>query len=307
MPSNRFKTYANLGIGLGLITMFTGSALVQSNPEFVPVGVPISVGGSALLLLGCVNYARWKGLSGWFGALGYLLLPGLIILACLPNYRKRAMRDYGPDATGDIDVFAEDDGKPGYRFLLVLLPLALLFVGLGAFQLHLQSNVDPAEWTELAPEGIGFEAAVPGTPELGIRTQETPVGTIELHNYAVKPKGKEELFMVISIRYPEDAAEQMGGTEGLLELGRQDVLAASQGQIRSEKRISVSGHPGLDMEVLPAGGAVIRVWVCVTDTQMYQVSAHVPLARLHSEDVQRFFRSFKLLGEPKIASESSGM
>jgi hypothetical protein len=239
-----------------------------------------------------MNYMAWKGYSPWFGLFGYLLLPGLIILVCFPNKRK-PRRNYGPDEIAEVEPVLEERRTPWYLVLPALGPLALFFVVLGGVG-FLHSRIDPGEWQQLSPPGVGFQALMPGTPREEQRMQETPAGRVELRNFTVQPKNKKELFMIVSIHFPEGVGDQLGGPEKLLELGRRDLVTASGGQLKSEKRITQNGSPGLEFEVLPPKGAIIKARVFATRSQVYQLSAHVPQVRGASEDVQKFLDSFQL-------------
>jgi hypothetical protein len=110
--------------------------------------------------------------------------------------------------------------------------------------------------------------------------------------------------MIIAIRFPEEVANGLGGPEKLLELGRKDLLSATQGQPRSERPIVLGNLPGLELEVPPPRGAILKARIYATKNQIYQVAAHVPEIRLSSADVQKFFDSFKLSAEPDAAAHS---
>jgi hypothetical protein len=166
---------------------------------------------------------------------------------------------------------------------------------------RIRSKIDPAEWKEVAPAQVGFQALMPGTPRQDHQTQQTPAGNIELDKFIVEPKGKNELFMVMSMRFPDAVGRALGGPQKLLELGRKDVLAASQGQLKSEKQITLNDWPGLEMEVLPATGGILKSRVYATNNQLYTVTVGVSQVRLSSEDVQTFFESFKLPIQPVAA------
>src|SRR4029453_6909188 len=124
--------------------------------------------------------------------------------------------------------------------------------------------------------------------------------------FIAKPRGRKELFMIVVVTFPLSALDQIGGEEKLLELGRQDVITAVDGQLQSERRISLGGRPGLEVVVLPRKGAVIKSQIYVVGNQFYQLSVHVRQLRLSSRDVQRFFNSFQLYVDQKTAAAQSG-
>ena len=298
---NQFIMRSGIGVIVGVVVMLLGGQLAQLGPEFVLSGVALSLGGWALMLWGCINYMRWKGYSGWFGLIGYLLLLGLIILLCLPNRRKRS-RQMCQSGVGDKSGEAsEEDQKAGYQFLLGLVPLGVFFMLLAGFVLRARSNVDASEWKQVAPPGIGFRALMPGTPLLKQQTQETPAGKVDVYKFTVKTKGRKGIFMIVLVRFPEEVVRQIGGVEKLLGVGRKDVLAASKGRVGGEKRVVLDGCPGLELELLPSDGAAITVRIFATKNRLYEVSVYASKFRLKSEDVSRFFDSFKLLTETSAA------
>jgi hypothetical protein len=303
-----FKSSANFGVACGIILMFAGSAITQkfTAQEMAGgllVGSLVAVGGWAWLIWGCVNYMRWKGYSGWFGFFGYLLLVGLIIVACFPNRRRSAGQKQGPEARAELEALAKEDQRSGRRFVLALVPLGLVVAGVGCYLFYIGSNISAGEWEALAPPGLGFQALMPGTPQRAQQAQDIFGSKLEMSKYTVEPRGKKELFMIVVLGFPGDLGRDLGGAQKLLELGRQDLLFFSQGQLRSERPITLGSFPGVELEVLPPKGAIIKARIFATPKRLYQVMVHVPKIRLDSEDVQKFFNAFTLLAEPGAAPE----
>ena len=299
------KTKSTLAMAFGIVLMLTGSWIARQASGQFPAGLVTWLGGCALVVWGCVDYARWKGYSGWFGLFSYLLLVGLVVLLCLPNRRQRPRPGHqAQPVAGRAAVLDEGPGS-GRRFLLTLVPLGVLSVILGGLLLRPASNVGAAEWTHVAPPGAGIQVLMPGTPILDQQAQETPAGKIEVHKFTARPKGKNEMFLVVSTQLPAGVGAQLGGVEGLLELGRKDILTASQGKIRSEARIYLDGHPGLELEAVHEDGGVVRARIYATESRLYEVAVFVSELRLTSQDVQKFFDSFRLVEEP-TASPGQG-
>ena len=187
-----------------------------------------------------------------------------------------------------------------------LFALAVLGIAFRVFVFPVSSAIDAAEWKEVTDKEHGFQALMPGAPRLEQQNKETPVGKIELRKFSVYPKDKKELFMVVSLHFPEGVGHRLGGREKLLELGRQDILTASQGQVKTERRFTLNGCPGVEMEVLPPKGAIIRAQVLATEDQVYEVSVHLPQVRLASGDVQKFFDSFRVTAQAGAVADHHG-
>lgn len=302
--ADRLKFHAALGIGCGILLMFVGGGISQrADATALLSGLVVVALGWAWELWGCVSYMRWKGHSGWFGLLGYFLLPGLLILVCFPNRRKRFVEEGSGDRIAAAEKMSLADQRPAYRFLLVLAPLGLLFACVAGGLLWASADVDPAKWEHVAVPGSGFEALMPAKPEVVEQTQETPAGKAEMCKFSARPKGDKELFMIVSIHFPADVGRDVGGPETLLEAGRQDVLSASQGEIKSEHRITLDGCPGLEMEVARAKGGVVKARVYATKEHLLEVLVGVAPIRLGSKDVQKFFDSFKLSAESSARAD----
>ncbi len=93
---------------------------------------------------------------------------------------------------------------------------------------------------------------MPGTPRVEQKTQETPTGDkIEIDKFSVAPNGHTEgLFIICSVRFPEAVAARLGGTNGLLQIGRKDELSTMSvvhAQLKSEQQIVLRGCPGLEL------------------------------------------------------------
>lgn len=303
--ANFFKLNANLGIFGGIALMFLAGIFAQAQAEEggFPTAWVISLAGLGWIIWGCVSYMRWKGQSGWFGFLGYLFLLGLVILVFFPNRRKRLLQKQGPMDIREVEALTQQDRVRGFRYLLTLIPVGIFAVFFGCFLFFLRSDIKAADWQLFAPEGMGFQVLMPGTPQLEEKIQETPAGPVELRKYTVWSRGKSEFFMVVSIRYPEEIGRNLGGTKKLLELGRQDVLAASKGQIKDQRSAIISGRPALQLELLPPTNHATRVRVVATENQVYQANATVSRIRSTSDDVQKFLDSFQLTSKRVMVPE----
>jgi hypothetical protein len=295
----KLETQATLWIGAGIAVMYLTGVIRYLAPDDVMVGVGVLLGGWAILIWGCVKYMRAKGYSGWFGLFGYLLLLGLIILVFFPNKRKHSSPQQQREELAEIEMLLQEDQRLPARYLLAFLPLAALGLAAWGGWHYARSNIDPGEWQMVAPAGLNFRVQMPGTPRKEQQINDTPAGKVELYKFIVEPKGTKEMFMIVTVRFPKAVASKLGGPDKLLDLGRKDILAVGSAQVEHERRFSVKGHPGLELQIRPSSGGVMKSQIFAAPTQFYQLSVGVSPARLGSSDVQKFFESFEFTIEPE--------
>jgi hypothetical protein len=115
------------------------------------------------------------------------------------------------------------------------------------------------------------------------------------------------LFIICSVRFPEAVAGRLGGTNGLLQIGRKDELSTMSvvhAQLKSEQQIVLSGCPGLELVGLPTTKGALEARIYATTNHIYEVSFYGSRARLASADTRKFFESFQLVPEPAERSGS---
>lgn len=84
-----YKTKTNIGVGLGILVQILGRTLAGTGDSGLALlGLVVSLVGLVLFIWGCAQYAKAKGHSPWFGALGLLSILGLIVLVFLPDRHK---------------------------------------------------------------------------------------------------------------------------------------------------------------------------------------------------------------------------
>lgn len=82
------KVRGKIGIGLGLLIQFLGSAQTQFGGPLAPYAVTMAVAGTVLLVWGCAAYAKSKGYAPLLGGvLGLTSFIGPLLLALLPTRR----------------------------------------------------------------------------------------------------------------------------------------------------------------------------------------------------------------------------
>ena len=83
---SQYKRNTNIGVGIGILLQVAGRTMAErGTPE---TGLLIALIGVAIFIWGCGQYAKGKGHSAWFGALGFLSIIGLIVLAVMKDKHK---------------------------------------------------------------------------------------------------------------------------------------------------------------------------------------------------------------------------
>ena len=87
----QYKKKTNIFVGVGFITQIIGRFLTVNATISLSLvlGYLVQIGGAALMIIGCVNYAKGKGYSGAWGLLGFLSIIGFIVLALFPDRHKQ--------------------------------------------------------------------------------------------------------------------------------------------------------------------------------------------------------------------------
>jgi hypothetical protein len=84
-----YKKTTNIGVGIGIILLIGGTVMYRSDSEVMaPIGALVRLAGLGVFAWGCGQYAKAKGYSSWFGALGLLTIVGLLALVLFPDRHK---------------------------------------------------------------------------------------------------------------------------------------------------------------------------------------------------------------------------
>ncbi len=84
------KTQTNIFVGLGIVLNILGKIIEKNAPNLGLLGLLVFIIAAASMIWGCVHYAKGKGYSPYWGALGLLSIIGFIVLALFPDKHKNA-------------------------------------------------------------------------------------------------------------------------------------------------------------------------------------------------------------------------
>ena len=86
---NEYKRTTNIGIGIGFVLVLIGRALARSQLDTgTVIGWVLCLIGLGFFVWGSGQYAKGKGHSAYWGALGLLYILGFVVLYFLPDRHK---------------------------------------------------------------------------------------------------------------------------------------------------------------------------------------------------------------------------
>lgn len=150
-------------------------------------------------------------------------------------------------------------------------------------------------WKTYASKAGGFSVLMPGTPQYQKKPAPTAVGELMLHNFAVSTNRGATAYIVSYTDYPAAVASQTS-PEKMLVGARDGQLKNLQATATSDKEITVSGHPGRDVQFKNARGFTGRCKMVMVKGKhrLYQVLALTTNGSASAGDFAKFVDSFKL-------------
>jgi len=86
---SEYKRTTNIGIGVGLVLVLYGKYLALSQSDSIGVlGWLLCLVGIGFFIWGSSQYAKGKGHSPYWGALGLFYILGFVVLFFLPDRHK---------------------------------------------------------------------------------------------------------------------------------------------------------------------------------------------------------------------------
>ena len=164
-------------------------------------------------------------------------------------------------------------------------------------------------WKVISPAGAGFSVALPGAPDRKQEAVASIAGEVPAVRY--EAGAGPALYAVGYIEYPAAATRD---PKRLLDATRDAIVAQSKGDLLSQRRVTLGRYPGRDFEAaipLPrpavAGDAKseepkkdqpgtgrLRCRIYLVGRRVYQLTAAGPRGAEDEEQIEEFFKSFKL-------------
>jgi hypothetical protein len=154
------------------------------------------------------------------------------------------------------------------------------------------------KFSEFKSEAGKFTVMAPAVLLEETQTLETQAGKIDLHVFSTQ--SDDIGYFVSYCDYPQEIV-QRGNPETMLDGSRDGALSNAKGTLVSETKITLEGHPGREllMEAKDESGrsATIKGRLFMVKNRLYQVMVVAPKARESGDVMDRFIKSFKLLGQ----------
>ncbi len=130
-----------------------------------------------------------------------------------------------------------------------------------------------------SPQGSGFSVQMPGT----VKEQPDKNG----HIFASQSDGRAYVASYADIRGVKASSDQM------LDNARNGMVANAHVKVISEKKITVDGHPGRDLQMVAKNGYSMRFRIAIANSKLYQVGVVSEKADA-SPEVEAFLDTFHI-------------
>jgi hypothetical protein len=127
-------------------------------------------------------------------------------------------------------------------------------------------------------------------PTLQTESKETPVGSVDAHNYTVDLGNNT----AVGVNATDFKIGQGLDARLILAATKAGLAESLQGKIVSEKEISLGSEPGLELELVTDTNH-LRFRYFFIDGKLFALMSTAPLARPFAPETTRMFDSFRLV------------
>ncbi|MBN2378455.1 hypothetical protein JXM67_01450 [candidate division WOR-3 bacterium] len=173
------------------------------------------------------------------------------------------------------------------KILVITLSASLLFTGCGKKEKPAEAD----QWVDVKSNDGGFFVRMPQEPEMQTQMIPTTAGSTPLYMYLVDFGAVAYAVMYSDLPYLEEDAD----LDKVLDERRDAAVASSNGKLRSEKKISIDGHPGRELRIDTGDNMAYTGRLYLVGKRLYQVIIVVPQGVDAKEATEKFLDSFRLL------------
>jgi len=147
-------------------------------------------------------------------------------------------------------------------------------------------------WKEYAYPADGFAISSPVAPVLQKRMMKPVAGEVEAHFYFI-PLESCQLVVMYAALHPSDKRTPEQALQDSMK-----GITLSGAKLISEKSISLGNYPGIELEI-DDGRHHQRGRFYAIDRRMYTLAADVPSGKEFPPEVERWYKSFRIVGATK--------
>jgi hypothetical protein len=150
----------------------------------------------------------------------------------------------------------------------------------------------PHRWKAYTAPDHAFLIELPGEPKIDtIQAPWEGGGTVTINAITATPTSHTSY----SCDYTERDHLGTESSDKVLESARDGSLRKIQGTVLSQRRITLQGHPGLEMQVSARGDSLVDERLLVVGDRLYMIIAVATIKQdREPKTIQRVFDSFKI-------------
>jgi len=155
-------------------------------------------------------------------------------------------------------------------------------------------------WIAFAPKDGGFSVMLPGKPIEKSLQAATAAGPITVPAYQL---ASGEFGYMITYRDYPNTPEEVQARDKLLQMAAEKAVTVAGGKVFSSEAISLGDYPGREVKAeIP--GSILQTRSYFVKPRLYILMIFMPPDKTASENVSKFFDSFKVLPDKQGSAGS---
>lgn len=153
-----------------------------------------------------------------------------------------------------------------------------------------QALPQQTQWVKVAPQGGRFSVSMPSAPDVTSETKESELGPYTSNLFL--SKGAGAIYIVGWVDYSPGVKLDV---QGEINANRDNFVKGVEAEIKSEKKITLNGHPGIEF-VAESANSVFKARVYLANPRPYMLATAWAKGAPEPAGVGTFFDSFKFEG-----------
>jgi hypothetical protein len=157
------------------------------------------------------------------------------------------------------------------------------------------SGCNDSDWLSFSTYEGGFSIEAPDNFQEKNIVVKSVIGPLKFKIYLLEME--QAVYLVGYSDYPDSIIEVKTPDE-LLQFATEGAIKNLKGEVKKDTEISLGKHPGREVViVIPKVENEHRLRLYLVGKRLYQLSVFIPEGQVVEADPERFFNSFRLLGD----------